>query len=118
MSSSRPAKAAAPTSACSTAPQLLLGNIVDLQSFLAYDPAFTGGVYVAANTAAGGTGGGPPGERANHHPDQRSHSGPGGDCGVPLTAVGAALNFTTSEAQAKGHLTAWSSGGTFPSHRW
>jgi hypothetical protein len=36
--------------------------------------------------------------------------GPGGDCGVPATAVGAALNFTITEAQGPGHLTVWSSG--------
>jgi hypothetical protein len=37
-------------------------------------------------------------------------AGPGGDCGVPATAVGAALNFTTTEAQGTGFLTAWPSG--------
>ena len=37
-------------------------------------------------------------------------TGPGGDCGVPATAVGAALNFTITQAQGLGHLTVWSSG--------
>jgi hypothetical protein len=37
-------------------------------------------------------------------------AGPGGNCGVPDTAVGAALNFTITGAQGAGHLTVWSSG--------
>jgi hypothetical protein len=36
--------------------------------------------------------------------------GPGGDCGVPDTAVGAALNFTITGAQGAGHLRVWPSG--------
>jgi hypothetical protein len=34
----------------------------------------------------------------------------GEDCGVPATAVGAALNFTITGAQGAGHLTVWPSG--------
>ena len=34
----------------------------------------------------------------------------GVDCGVPTTAVGAALNFTVTEPQGSGFLAAWSSG--------
>jgi hypothetical protein len=38
----------------------------------------------------------------------------GGDCGVPDTAVGAALNFTITEAQGSGHLRVWPSGDLPP----
>jgi hypothetical protein len=55
--------------------ELLLGNIVDLHSFYAYDPAFMGGVYVAANTP-GGTGGGPTGPQGPAGP-----TGPQGPAG-------------------------------------
>ena len=34
----------------------------------------------------------------------------GGACGVPTTAVGAALNFTVTQPQAPGHMAAWPSG--------
>ncbi len=34
----------------------------------------------------------------------------GGICGVPVTAVGAALNFTITGAQGAGHLAVWPSG--------
>ena len=34
----------------------------------------------------------------------------GANCGVPTTAVGAALNFTITEAQGAGYLAAWPSG--------
>ena len=54
---------------------LLLGNIVDLQSFMAYDPAFTGGVYVAANNAAGGP--------AAARPGPGARPGDPGPTGVP-----------------------------------
>ena len=37
----------------------------------------------------------------------------GVDCGVPLTAVAAALNFTITEPQGRGHMVAWPS-GDFP----
>ena len=40
----------------------------------------------------------------HHHPDRR------GDCGVPATAVAAALNFTITEPQGRGHMVAWPSG--------
>ena len=58
--------------------ELALGNIVDLQNFMAYDPAFTGGVYVAANNAAGGPAGpsGPTGPTGDSGP-----TGPTGDPG-------------------------------------
>ncbi len=34
----------------------------------------------------------------------------GADCGVPTTAVGAALNFTVTQPQGAGHMAAWPSG--------
>ena len=34
----------------------------------------------------------------------------GANCGVPLTAVAAALNFTITEPQGRGHMVAWPSG--------
>jgi hypothetical protein len=34
----------------------------------------------------------------------------GANCGIPITAAGAALNFTVTQPQGRGHMAAWPSG--------
>jgi len=71
---------------------LLQGNVVELFGFLAYNPAFTGGVFVAARNPTAG----PPGPPGPQGPPASSEYGYVYNTSVQLVAIEAAVLFDTN----------------------